>query len=83
MEVEVFLDFTGPDDLSADARNAVGTCALVAAAAAGVAAIATNGAAVAAAAGPAFSACMAAKGVQEEDKYSVAFRTAAGWTDWA
>lgn len=83
MEVEAFLDFTGPDNISDDARNAVSTCALVAAAAAGIAAIATDGAAAAAAAQPAFIACMKVKGVEELDKYSVTFRTAAGWTDWA
>ena len=83
MEVEAFLDFNGPDDISTDARNAVGTCALVAAASAGIVAIATDGAATAAAAQTAFVACLKVKGVQELDKYSVTFRTASQWTDWA
>jgi hypothetical protein len=82
-EVEAFLDFNGPDDITADARNAVATCALVGAAAAGVIGIATDGAGAAAAAQAAFIACMKVKGIQELDKYSVTFRTAGGWTDWA
>lgn len=83
MEVEAFLDFDGPDDISDDAKNALGTCALVAAAAGGVIGVATDGAATAAAAQTAFLGCMEAKGAQELDKYSVAFRTTSGWTDWA
>lgn len=81
MEVEAFLDFNGPDNITNDAKNAVGTCSLVAVASAGVVAVATDGAA--AAAETSFIACMKVKAVQELDKYSVTFRTSAGWTDWA
>ncbi len=83
MQVIAYLDFNGPDNISNDAKNAVVTCSLVAAAAAGIVGIATDGAAAAATAQPAFIACMKAKGVEELDKYSVAFRTASGWTDYS
>jgi hypothetical protein len=83
MEVEAFLDFNGPDNVTEDAKNAVGNCALVAAAAAGVVSIVTDGAGAAAAAQTAFITCLKAKAIQEADKYSVSFRTATHWTDWA
>lgn len=83
MEVEAFLDFNGPDNITDDIKNAVGTCALVGAAAAGIAGIVTDGAAAAAAAQTAFIACMKVKGVQELDKFHVSFRTSSHWTDWA
>ena len=80
IEVEAFLDFNGPDDIGQDVKNAVGTCALVAAAAAGVVGALTDGAAAVPAAKAAFIKCMQAKGVQELDKYSVTFRTDSHWT---
>jgi len=82
MNVEAFLDFSGPDDLGGDIKNAVGECALVAAAAAAVVGIATDGAGAVAAAQPAFVACMEAKGIQEADKISITFRTVGSWSDW-
>lgn len=82
MEVEGFLNFNGPDHLDQDAVKAVEDCAEVGAAAAGVLTIATDGAAAVAAAEPAFIACLKVKGVQELDKYSVAFKTHSHWTDY-
>lgn len=83
MEVEAFLDFNGPDDLTQDAKDALVTCALVGAASAGVVGAITDGAGAAAAAQTAFVQCLEVKGVQELDKFSVSFRTESHWTDWA
>lgn len=80
IEVEAFLDFNGPDDIGEDAKKAVGECALVAAASAGVVGVATDGAGAAAAAKAALLTCLGAKGVAEIDKYEVAFRTDSHWT---
>ncbi len=86
MEVEAFLEFYGPDDLTADIHSAINTC-LTAAIAAGIAAIpigvATDGAGCVAAAMGAFGACIATKGIAEFEKYSCQFTTDSYWTDWA
>lgn len=83
MEVEAFFDVTGPDNLGDDVKNAAGTCMLVAAAAAGVVGAATDGIGAVPAAKAAFVGCMKAKGVQELDKYSITYRSNAGWSEWA
>jgi len=81
-EVEAFLDFNGPDDVSGDVKNAAVDCALVGVAAAGVIGIITDGAGVAAAAQVAFISCLKVKGIQEADKFSISYRNAGGFTDW-
>lgn len=83
MEVEAFLDFTGPDNLEKDIHKAIVDCAIAAAVGAAVAGVVTDGAGAAAGAQTAFVTCLKLKGVQELDKYSVAFRTESHWTDWS
>lgn len=80
IEVEAFLEFNGPDDVGEDAKNAIGVCAVVAAAAAGAIGVATDGAAALPAAKFAFIKCLEAKGIAELDKYTVNFNTDSHWT---
>lgn len=82
MEVEGYFDFEGPDNLGDDVKKAVSDCALVAVAAGGVIGAITDGAGAVPAAQTAFLACMKVKGIQELDKYSISYRSSAGWSDW-
>ncbi|MBM3092235.1 hypothetical protein GFB56_15635 [Ensifer sp. T173] len=82
MEVEAFLVVSGPDDLHDAAKKATEECIATTAAAAIGAGFATGGSAALAAAKVAFPACMATKGQQIADEYSLNVETLSYWTDW-
>ena len=86
MEVEYFLVVNGPDDVSAEVKNVVVQCAVVAVGAAGTTVALTDGAAApaaVAAAKVAFGACLATKGQELVDKYSISGASSSHWTDWS
>lgn len=82
MEVEALLAVSGPEDLNDAAKKATEECIATTAAAAIGAGFASGGAAAVAAAKVAFPACMATKGQQIADLYSINVETNAHWTDW-
>jgi hypothetical protein len=82
MQVHASLITSGPADLSAEAKNASITCAVVAGVAAAGGGVASGGSAAATAAKVAFSGCMTAKGYQIADEYQLRVETVSGWTDW-
>ena len=86
MEVEYFLVLNGPLNLGEEMKNAALQCLVVAAGAAGTTAAATSGAAApaaVAAAKVAFGACIATKGSDLVDKYSLSGDSRSHWTDWS